>query len=176
MNSLFKIIFIITLIHTKTYAENTEEHKLQPGDVISISTFNEPDLSFSSIKINENGYFSFPFAKDIDARGKTVGDIEKYLTEKITGSYLKNPIISVTLLSYNDIYVGGDIINPGKYPYEPQITVYKLISLAGGTSKLGFKERAYITRETNEKSITFIANIDEKLEPGDIVRIKKSLL
>ena len=54
-------------------------YHLSSGDVIRISVFGEPDLSFEQVRLNDAGMFSYPFIGEVRAKGKTALEIEQVL-------------------------------------------------------------------------------------------------
>src|SRR5687767_2911700 len=51
-------------------------YTVQPGDLLSISVWKEPDLQ-RPVLVRPDGSFSFPLVGEVNARGKTVADLNK---------------------------------------------------------------------------------------------------
>lgn len=84
--------------------------------------------------IGPSGKLSLPFVGETPASGKTTAEIAetigKTLQEKFGLS--DRPEASVEIAQYRPFYISGDIKTPGQYPYAPDLTVLKAISIAGG--------------------------------------------
>ena len=149
-------------------------YKLAAGDVITVRVFGEDDLSREKIRLSDAGTIPYPVLGEVQALGLTIGEIEKSITAGLTGRYLVNPRVSITIEEYRPFYINGMVERPGGYPFQPGLTVLKASSLAGG-----FKERASfskisIIREGDTTSRPQKAEINSPVNPGDTVFIEES--
>jgi len=147
---------------------------LAAGDVITIRVFGEDDLSREKVRLSDTGTIPYPVLGEVKAKGRTIGEIEKFITAGLDGRYLINPRVSVTIEEYRPFYINGMVDKPGGYPFQPGLTVFKASSLAGG-----FKERASfskitIIRESNPKAGPQKADINTPVNPGDTIFIEES--
>lgn len=149
-------------------------YKLAAGDVITIRVFGEDDLSREKIRLSDAGTIPYPVLGEVKALGLTIGEIERSITVGLSGRYLVNPRVSVTIEEYRPFYINGMVEKPGGYPFQPGLTVLKASSLAGG-----FKERASfakisIIRENDPKNRPQKADINTAVNPGDTIFIEES--
>ena len=149
-------------------------YKLAPGDVISIRVYGEDDLSREKIRLSDAGTIAYPFLGEVKALGLTTGDIERSITAGLSGRYLTNPRVSVTIEEYRPFYINGMVEKPGAYPFQPGLTVLKASSLAGG-----FKERASfskitIIRDEDPKAGPQKATMNTPINPGDTIFVDES--
>lgn len=149
-------------------------YQLAAGDVITIRVFGEDDLSREKIRISDAGTIPYPVLGEVKALGLAIGEIEKSITMGLTGRYLVNPRVSVTIEEYRPFYINGMVEKPGAYPFQPGLTVLKASSLAGG-----FKERASfskitIIREKDLQTRPQKAEINTPVNPGDTIFIEES--
>ena len=140
-------------------------YQLAAGDVITIRVFGEDDLSREKIRLSDAGTIPYPVLGEVKAKGRTIGEIEKFITAGLDGRYLINPRVSVTIEEYRPFYINGMVDKPGGYPFQPGLTVLKASSLAGG-----FKERASfskitIIRENNPKAGPQKADLNTAINP-----------
>ena len=61
--------------------DDVSKYKLGTGDVISITVFGEDDLKVSHVRLTDAGTISYPVLGELQVRGKTVGEIEKMITD-----------------------------------------------------------------------------------------------
>jgi polysaccharide export outer membrane protein len=149
-------------------------YQLAAGDVITIRVFGEDDLGREKVRLTDAGTIPYPVLGEVKAKGRTIGEIEKFITAGLDGRYLINPRVSVTIEEYRPFYINGMVDKPGGYPFQPGLTVLKASSLAGG-----FKERASfskitIIRESDPKAGPQKADINTPVHPGDTIFIEES--
>lgn len=110
-------------------------YTIKPGDVLSVAVWKEPDLQDKAVLVRPDGTFSFPLAGEIDARGKTVTDLQKTLTERIK-KYINDPVVSLSVaeIKGNKVYVIGQVNKPGDFVINPRVNVMQALSMAGGTT------------------------------------------
>src|SRR5437867_6878502 len=70
-------------------------YRLNSGDVISIRVFGEEDFTREKIRLNDAGTVSFPILGEIPMLGRSVGEIETLVTDRLKVRYLVNPRVSV---------------------------------------------------------------------------------
>jgi polysaccharide biosynthesis/export protein VpsN len=150
------------------------KYRLSTGDVISITVYGEDDLKRDKVRLTDAGTISYPVLGEIQVRGKTVGELEKILTDGLRGSYLVNPRVAVTIDEYRPYFINGQVTNNGSFPYQPGLTVRKAVSIAGG-----FKERASlgkitIVRDGDASNTQVKADLNTQVHPGDIVTVGES--
>ncbi len=84
--------------------------------------------------VGASGDISLPFLGTVPASGKTTAEIADAVgvqLQKLFG-LPDRPSASVELAQYRPIYLAGDVQTPGEYPFAPDMTVLKAISLGGG--------------------------------------------
>jgi polysaccharide export outer membrane protein len=150
-----------------------QQYQLNSGDTISVSVFGEKDLTFSKIQLNDAGTFSYPFLGEINAKGLTAAAVEKLIADKLKPEYLKDPRVSVSVISYRPFYIGGEVKSPGGYPFQPGLTLDRAIAVAGGLTERASDKRIRIVRaaDPNRKEVT--ATLNTVVEPGDTINIEQ---
>lgn len=97
-------------------------------------TFREWPTITSTYTITSSGNLTLPFAGSIPVSGKTPRDaaeaISRSLQQKL--GLVDLPETSVEIVEFRPVYVSGLVQLPGKYMFEPDMTVLKAVSLAGG--------------------------------------------
>src|SRR5689334_7166077 len=83
----------------------TETYTVKPGDVLSVAVWKEPDLQ-GPVLVRPDGTFSFPLAGQIDARGKSVLELQQAITDKLK-KYISDPVVTVSIseVKGNKVYV-----------------------------------------------------------------------
>ncbi|MFU0504477.1 polysaccharide biosynthesis/export family protein [Pseudaminobacter sp. NGMCC 1.201702] len=113
-----------------------------------------PTLSGDYV-VGPSGNLSLPFIGEMPATGKTTSEIAAAIGEELQQKFglLDRPDASVELAEFRPLFVSGDVQTPGRYPYAPNLTVLKAVSLAGGlrrSANTGMRiERDFITARGN---------------------------
>lgn len=165
------LLSFLSLFSISIHANTNAEYELSSGDVISITVFGEPDLSIEEIKLNETGSFSYPFIGEITAQGITAQALQKKITDTLSGDYLVNPKVTVSILTYRQFYISGEVKNPDGYPFQPGLTVRRAIALAGGLTERASERRMTIIREIDPQKTPRSVNMEDLIMPGDTVTI-----
>lgn len=152
-------------------AATAAQYELGSGDVVRISVHGEPDLSFDEIRLTDAGTFTFPFIGEVDANGKTAGQVRALLTEKLKDGYLIDPRVSVSVVNYREFYIAGEVKLPGGYPYQPGLTLDRAIALAGGLTERASTKRMTIVRGSQGSRAEEKATMNTLVRPGDTINI-----
>ncbi len=80
------------------------------------------------------GTISIPFIGELSVTGKTTAEVAAAIGDGLQQKLglPDRPEASVELAEFRPIFVSGDVQTPGRYPYDPQLTVLKALSIAGG--------------------------------------------
>lgn len=167
---LNSLALILLLGLTLPGLANTQ-YQLSSGDIIKISVFGEPDLSYAEIRLTDAGTFTYPFIGEIDAKGKTPSQIRQLITEELKKGYLVDPRVSVSVLTYREFYISGEVKSPGGYPYQPGLTLDRAIALAGGLTERASTKRITVVRGSDNNRKVEKASLDTQVYPGDTITI-----
>jgi polysaccharide export outer membrane protein len=107
-------------------------YSVKPGDLLQVAVWKEPELQ-RPVLVRPDGAFSFPLAGEVDARGKSVSDLQKLLTERLR-KYISDPVVTVSVQEVrgNKVYVIGQVNKPGEFIVNPSVDVMQALSMAGG--------------------------------------------
>ncbi len=127
----------------------TPDYQINPGDILQISVWREEDLQ-REVLVRPDGKFSFPLAGDIDAKNKSIEQVRKLLTERLS-KYIPDLVVSIAVLQINGnkIYVIGQVNRPGDFIVNPQVDVLQALSMAGGTTPFAEVNDIKILRRTD---------------------------
>lgn len=145
-------------------------YRLKPNDRVRVVVFGHDDLS-GEFSVDESGRLALPLIRFVQARDLTTDELERVITGKLSPGYLKNPRVSVEILSLQPVYVIGEVRQPGSYPYTSGMTVLNAVALAGGYTYRAAKNKIRIMRsrvgETDKQRVAE----DSVVEPGDVIEI-----
>lgn len=150
------------------------EYRIDTGDRITISVYQEPDLSVSDVRVKANGTIAYPLLGDLHVAGLTSRQLQELVTRKLLDGYLKKPSINVTIDSYRLYYIKGEVNRPGGYTFVDGLTVAKAVALAGGFTERASESRISLVREADPENPLTSVRINTAIEPGDVITVGES--
>ncbi len=108
-----------------------DSYRIAPGDVISITVFQEPDASLAAVTVPEGGLIPYPLIGDVLAVGRTTDELESEIDARLRDGYILRPVVTVRMQQYRPIYVRGAVEVPAAVPYQEGLTVEMVLVLAG---------------------------------------------
>ena len=148
------LLGLSTCFAASLHAQDTvrDGYEVQPGDILEVSVWKEEDLQ-RQVLIRPDGFFSFPLVGDIDATGKTVGDLREEISARLE-RYIPDLVVTVTVsdIQGNKIYVLGQVNNPGQFVVNPSVDVMQALSMAGGTTAFAALNDIMILRRNGDGS------------------------
>jgi protein involved in polysaccharide export with SLBB domain len=185
------IFFVLSFLSITSFANESglAGYRLGAGDLISISVYDEADLSLE-VRIGLSGQISYPLLGDVVVSGLTPKLLEQKLTSGLKGPYLVAPSVNVSIIEYRPFYVIGEVKKPGSYPFHPGLTVDKAISISGGFTERASKGSIYVIHddrkprselgrekqgeEKDERAEKKQVELYDVIQPGDVVTIEQS--
>ncbi|MFQ3190383.1 MAG: protein involved in polysaccharide export with SLBB domain [Paraglaciecola sp.] len=177
------IFFVLSFLSIASFANKSglSGYRLGAGDLISISVYDEADLSLE-VRIGLSGQISYPLLGDVVVSGLTPKLLEQKLTNGLKGPYLVAPSVNVSIIEYRPFYVIGEVKKPGSYPFHPGLTVDKAISISGGFTERASKGSIYVIHDDRKSRSEQNTDREKKkqvelydvIQPGDVVTIEQS--
>lgn len=143
---------------------------LGTGDKVRVIVFGEDQLTGEFV-VDATGNVSLPLIGQTPARGKTPQQFAQTVTDQLKAGYIRDPKVSVEVVSFRPFYIIGEVSNAGEYAYKNGLNVMGAVAMAGGYSYRANQRTVYIRRagEPDEKS--YPASTSVLIYPGDVVRI-----
>ena len=186
---------ILTVLAFTASATAQSSYKIRTGDTLQIEVLEDTNLNRSALVL-PGGSISFPFVGSISVAGRTVGDVANALATGLSRNFASTPNVFVSVAEVGvpavgrvaaprttDIYVTGQIANPGKLEATPGITVLQAIAQAGGLTKFAAAKRIQLRRgdkiypynyETNGGAGSIPGST--RLAPGDVIVVPERKL
>jgi polysaccharide export outer membrane protein len=149
-------------------------YRVDTGDSISITVYQEPDLSITGVRVKSDGTIAYPLLGDLRVAGLTSQDVQDLVMSKLQDGYLKKPSISVSIDSYRLYYIKGEVSRPGGYTFVDGLTVAKAVALAGGYSARASEGRITLVRESDPENPQKSVGTNTAIQPGDIITVGES--
>jgi len=166
--------------------ETNKQYTVGPNDVLNISVLGYEDLQ-TSTPVASDGTISFPYIGSFPVQGLSISEIENKISKKLN-SYIKYPVVAVSLAEgkSKNYFVTGEVVNPGRFLMEEDITILKAITTAGGITPEGLYGDVILKRKQDDnKTYNEIkidlndtksdnATGDMPIEAGDIIVVGRN--
>ncbi|MGC9162271.1 MAG: XrtA/PEP-CTERM system exopolysaccharide export protein [Thiomonas sp.] len=160
-------------------------YKVGAGDTLNVNVWRNPDLSMT-IQVRPDGKISTPLAPDVQAAGRTPGEIAKEIEARLS-KYVRDPVVSVVVTGFHGPYnqqirIVGQAVRPTAIPYRENMTLLDVMIAAGGLTEFADGNAAILERHGKTYSIRLgdllkrgqmSANVP--VEPGDVIIIPQSM-
>jgi len=150
------------------------EYKLGVGDRVQIIVAGHEDLSGEFV-VDGNGQFFMPLVEEIDAAGLNPAELENQIVNLLKPDYLVNPRVNVQVLKYRPYYLMGEVATRGAFPYLSGMTFLKAIAIAGGFTYRAKQDYVFVIRGDDEDLEEVKLPMNEKVQPGDIIRVAERI-
>ena len=104
-----------------------------PGDVLEVTVLGQADVSRSTT-VQPDGRFTMPLLGDIEVAGKTIAEIQAFITEALSKDFLVNPQVEVRVREYASQFalVLGGVVSPGRRALRGSTRLIDLLIESGG--------------------------------------------
>jgi polysaccharide export outer membrane protein len=152
------------------------------------SSLNHPGTGMSrEITVGTDGYASFPEIGSVPLQGMTVNQLETFLNKRyatLPGRMTVDVLLKST--AGNEIYVLGEVGQPGSYPIRRPVSVLEALTLARGANVKARLDSVVIMRRNGnqvkavrydvEKALSGDASQIAYLQPDDMLYVPKTKL
>ncbi|MBF8305385.1 MAG: hypothetical protein HW398_573 [Acidobacteria bacterium] len=121
---------------TRTGEDAREDYRIGPEDLVEISVFEVPELS-RTVRVSASGEVSLPLLGTLKVAELSPGQLEAVLTDRLRGTYLRDPQVSVFLKEYKSdpVSVVGAVKMPGLYQIQTRRSLIEVLAMAQGFSE-----------------------------------------
>jgi polysaccharide export outer membrane protein len=144
--------------------------QLAPGDKVRVIVYGEDKIS-GEYQIDSSGSLSLPLAGTVQAAGLTKPELEQELTKHLKSQYLRNPKVTVDVVSFRPFYVLGEVAKPGEYQFRSGLNVLSAIAIAGGATYRANNSKVLIQRSGATEVTEYPQSPTVLVMPGDVVRV-----
>jgi polysaccharide export outer membrane protein len=145
-------------------------------DVLQIIVWGNREIS-GSYTVRPDGMISVPLIKEIQASGKTPGQLEEGIAQALKDRKMvidPNVTVSVAQVHSRKYYIQGEVNKPGAYDLAVPTTILEGLVNAGGFRDFAKRSKIRILRGSKELKFNYDQVIHAKhleqnimLEPGD---------
>lgn len=157
-------------LNTQVTDEQASNYTLGSGDLLKIIIFNQENMS-GEYQVNGNGEVSLPLIGVLKVKGLSLRKVEEELKRKLQPDYLLNPRISLQVMNFRPFYILGEVTDPKSYPFVDGMTYLNAVAIAGGYTYRAKKGYVYVVRGNDSYRKEVKLAIDQKVLPGDTIRV-----
>jgi protein involved in polysaccharide export with SLBB domain len=142
-----------------------------------------------TVKVSADGSVYLPVGGRFDAAGKTLADLTAEVAAKLATQY-RNPLdvyIGLAESASMSVYVMGEVRQPGRMVFAPNMTMLQVLASAGWVNDSGDLSRVRLVHRTGPAQVTvYTANLREvyaaggkgfqdlKLSPSDMIMVPRT--
>lgn len=108
-------------------------YQIGPLDELDINVFQVPDLT-RTVQVDASGNLLLPLVGEVQARGKTPGELARLIETRLEKDYLHDAQVTVAVKTASSltVTVDGAVIEPGVYTLKGPTTLLQAVALAKG--------------------------------------------
>lgn len=136
---------------------DTTKLVLGPGDKIELTIFHGQKETKTAYSLDSGGQMEVRYIGTVVAGGKTGGAVQKEIQERLADGYLKEPVVSLTVVEINSLKLAvlGQVARSGSVKFTPGMTIVEAIAQSGGFTPLARKNLVRVTRLIEGKKETY---------------------
>src|SRR4051812_30775157 len=145
-----------------------KEYRVGTNDLLDIEVLNLENAK-RTVRVNAGGSITLPLIGAVGVAGMTQQQIEERIATLYGEKYLQNPQVSVFIREFTTerITVDGAVTKPGIYPLVGQMTLLRVIALAGGFRVIAKRTQVMRFRQ-GDSGERHVAPFDvEKIQAGE---------
>lgn len=127
---------------------NSREYRIGVQDTLSVTVFQEPDLSLKELQVDSAGNIDLPLIGRMLAQGKTASELSSEIAGRLNQKYLENPHVSVTVAKSisQKVAVQGEVKEPGVFEIKGSTTLLEALSMAKGETRIAALREVVVFR------------------------------
>ncbi len=128
---------------------NLEEYRIGPRDILMVTVFNEPSLTFKELPVSSGGLISLPLIGSLPAAGRTSQEVADEINTRLNARYLRNArsAVSVVTATNYTVTVDGAVNKPGIYDIPGHLKLSQALAVAGGGAQFAKLSEIVVVRD-----------------------------
>lgn len=151
-----------------------DAYRLGPGDVLRVGVYLEPDLS-GDFAVQDDGTIAYPLLGAEPVAGRTLSEVRAAIAARLRGRFVGDPRVTVGVATYRPFFVLGEVGTPGRFAFEPGLTLDAAVATAGGYNFRADRRRLILQRGGGGPARRFEVAPGSRVpvQPGDVVTIPR---
>ena len=155
-----------------TYQRIVAAYRVGTGDRLRVTVFEQPDLT-DEHTVDGLGQISMPLISAVPVGGRTTLEIERIIEDRLRRGFLRDPDVSVEVVTFRPFFILGQVQNGGQYPFISGMTVKNAIAMGGGYTPRANQGAVLVTRQTERGMETRKLDLDALVYPGDTIYVRE---
>ena len=170
------------------WSSQAEQYRIGPGDELALRFDINPDLN-TQVFVGPDGRAVAPLVSGVAVAGMTVEEANKALTLAYA-SVLRQPQVQALIANYgaSQIFVGGEVRQPGAIAIRGRMHVVQAIMAAGGFQDTARSGRVVVLRQSPDSGRFMMRAVDLRATlagqaggdfmvlPGDVIFVPRSAI
>lgn len=156
------------------------EYLIQPGDIIALTVFGEPDLTIQRLPVDDAGFIQVPLIGAVQISGLSPAKATSLVASRLGTRYLRDPQVTLNLVEQSGLVVTveGQVTKAGSYPIDNQTTLLGAVALAQSPTRIAKLDEIVIFRTLRNQRLAARFDLsriragldpDPKILGGDVV-------
>ncbi|MDD5430169.1 MAG: polysaccharide export protein, partial [Candidatus Omnitrophica bacterium] len=146
MKNLILVIVYAGLFVNMSFAQESSVYKINAGDIIEVSVYQEPDLS-KELRVSEKGEIAYPLIGNVNVSGLTAEEVADKIDNLLDQEYFVDANVNVFIKEHAKFFVLGEVSKEWSYELRGPFNLIDAISLAGGAKENADLANIHIIRE-----------------------------
>ncbi|HVR36493.1 MAG TPA: polysaccharide biosynthesis/export family protein [Methylomirabilota bacterium] len=158
---------------------------LRPGDALLVVYRDipmPPAPEQEQVQVRDDGSITLHLGQRFQAAGKSLSQLEEDIRDAYVGKFYQR--MTVTVHAGDRMFtVDGAVRQPGRFPYQGQMTVLRAITTASGFTDFASRRKVEIIRANGEREFVDCLEArdnprekDLEIFPGDYIFVPQSVL
>lgn len=147
-------------------------YRLDSGDELRVVVFGQESLT-NVYSVEDSGRISMPLVGMVEARGRTVQELESAIARALANGYLRNPSVSVQVQTYRPFFILGEVNSPGQYSYVTGLTGKTAAAIAGGFTPRARTGTIRVQRTIDGRIVESDVPVNYPIAPGDTIHVQE---
>lgn len=194
---MFRVLFgCLAALLMVGLAQAQSNYQIKSGDRLNIEVLEDESLNRSPLVLPD-GSVSVPLAGSIRAAGRNVDQLSGLISQALAPNFATPPTVFVSVAAIaetiapppllatdpetKEIYITGEIANPGRIEATPGATILQAIAEAGGLTRFAADKRIQLRRGEQIYLYNYRATGEgipgsTVLAPGDVIVVPQRRL
>lgn len=140
-------------LQSRYAAPVSSEYLIGPTDLLRLTVFQVPDLSFEEIRVDSAGNLNLPLIGSVVAAGKSPIQLSSEIENRLGERFLRNPRVSITVseAASQKVTVDGAVTKPGVYLMRGRTTLLQALAMAEGATRVADLEQIAVFRMDGDR-------------------------
>ncbi|MFD1949575.1 polysaccharide biosynthesis/export family protein [Sphingomonas arantia] len=149
-----------------------EDYRLGIDDRVRMTVFSQPEVS-GEFAVGADGALALPLIGRVPALSKTVSEVAAEAQRLFGDGYLRDPRVSMEVITFRPFFIMGEVTQPGPYPYTVGLTALNSIAVARGYTPRSDRAVVGIRRSGEAEEKIYKVTPELRIYPGDTVRVQE---